>query len=339
MLNRSKILLVTVGAAILSSGCGEDGSKEQLAAILQEVTNYSETIDEQKFSMLYGTCDDATQSLLDACISHMEVSVCTTDSNGLTKAELSVPDLSSYNEFITEDSGYVNDLRKLDDADASEDEIREYVIRYLVSLVMLDKIDTKQVQVELKLSDDSISECSYFSEYASEIIENVEKIVPQTNVTVGDDSGEEILLELDNTSDILNGCKKISIGQCFVINQDSARYLIYDLEIITGSDAQSILSELSPVNSGIITNGVLYYLTYKVKVLTEGEHAFSSDFVLTDDTGYIYKSMGVAVTGLRDLVVASQGDVIDMSDCLVGPPDAHLVWCSENGNGTYEISM
>lgn len=335
-----KSLGIIVLGTLLLTGCGSESQiAKDVEGVLHAPKNYSSTITDTEFTMYYNAASEVIQELFDACLSSASVEVC--DKSGSEGSDASVtvsvqlPDVEQYLEGGITDKGYANDVQKLQIAGAAEDEIADYTVKYLTAAIGVGGFPMKSVTDRVLVLDSVIEESDALGPYLASVSKAAQGIAHAEQT----DTDSENTEEGESADPDFAKRDYVRAGGAFVYSENSARFLATDIKIVTGIEAEDALKELSPVNDTECGANELYYVEYQVQALTNGSHNTASHFVLTDDDGKIYDN-SLTVVGLTDSVClgGKKSNSAQMSTCLLGPRDAHLVWWTEGEGGVYEVT-
>ena len=114
--------------------------------------------------------------------------------------------------------------------------------------------------------------------------------------------------------------------------ENGCRFLVTNVKVVTSaSEISKYLVDLSASNKAIVTNDKAVYVTYDVQNLSNKTCVVNSHVALADDSG-IYKNDGILVVGLSDCIEIKARKIKTVSDYVVGPQTASLVWLSPQAN-------
>ena len=337
-----RILAVIGSAVCLATGCDRDTSNK-LDSIIGNREDCITSVEDSTCVMLYKTCHGQEIELLNSVFKKLRVSSCETAEEGVYNVTFCVPDITTLAERRFSDSGYMQDLKKLRDIEASGDEIEEYTLKYLTALTEVSTGYTKEYTGTVYVSDGMITE---WESYAA-AMKDVCACIQMLGREISSESSIPVEAEKSSSADTMGADAEIDAlrlptvpaGGDFVFSQDGARYLVTDVEVLIGDAAKDKLTALSAVND-VLDASEMHLISFSVQALTRGEHTVNSKFVLADDYGAVYSQSDTSmVAGLNDSAVIHGGEEITMTTCIFGPEDSRIVWFSEKekDRGTYEI--
>ena len=266
-------------------------------------------------------------SLIDAFMKHTEVTG--VKGSGTTfSITLTVPDLESIVVKAKSDNGFKAEYKKLKLQKADSTALNDTIIKYCTAIVLAGDYDVETLDCDVKVDSTGkkVSSIKGYSDKLIELLQYDATGIFSATTEVKSEADKEVAKTLANIN------KEQSTEDSFVYTENGCRFLVTNVKVVTSaSEISKYLADLSASNKAIVTNDKAVYVTYDVQNLSNKTCVVNSHVALADDSG-IYKNDGILVVGLSDCIKIKARKIKTVSDYVVGPQTASLVWLSPQAN-------
>lgn len=325
---------IVCAMALLLCGCDKTNTSKVEGAVAQYFDSGYKTDEHNGFMDAYNSLPETDKILVDSYCKRCSVVGIETSDTDKYSVTVVCPDLDSITEVARKDStGFVNDWLQFTISKSDAEKKEEFVKRYFSQMLDAGGCATKDFVVTVTADSDTVV-------LPNELSELLRGVILYDYAAVGNDlDGEtESVTPEELVADEVSAIPSIGKDGCFVYEEGSARFLVYDISVVSGTDAVTAVRELSTANSTISGNDNCYYIVYKVKNLSNNDAVVYNRFTAISSNDFLLES-AMTITGLKSVAELGPGESTELSTFVAGPVDAKIVWCSDGVYGCYELDV
>ena len=266
------------------------------------------------------------------------------------KLKYSVPSIDGIVNYLSSDyKGFIKDYNNFKTLKLSKDEVKDYVLDYLIQLFDSDsgyisdgsnsiKNETKTCSITVTRSG-KLSTDSFLTELVSKVLEDL--FIKVANTTFSPEPQKTTTKV--KSSDFKIGKSKVMVCPLTdktgkVISQQ--KILVTVDSVLKDQTAYEKLCSISGMNANISVDyqkNSLYYVHYTIRNLSGTDLTYNDSFSMVSSDGNSYSLPNGSCFGLTSSTVLKKGSDTSLDTALIGPRNAKLGWYDSTAKYFYQL--